>query len=81
MEITLHTLQEKDFHPNKNFAISLMANSLNLNSIYLLLYFRNLSSIAYIIEIKNQKLLIFISLKSTNLIKVANLNYVYILIM
>ena len=37
--------------------------------------------IAYIIEIQNQNSLIFISLKSTNLIKVANLNYVYILIM
>ena len=36
--------------------------------------------IAYIIETQNQNLLIFISLKSTNLIKVANLYYVYILI-
>ena len=46
------TLQEKNFNWNLNFAISLMANLLNLNSGYNYM-FTNLSMIAYIIA--NQK--------------------------
>ena len=38
--------KEENFHCNLNFAISLMANSLNLNTAYYI--FRNLSMIAYI---------------------------------
>ena len=49
---------------------SLMANSLNLNSVYYYI-FRNLSMIAYIIEIQNQNSLIFNSVNSTNLSQVA----------
>ena len=41
-------VQEEDFHWNLNFAISLMGNSLNLNSTYYFI-FRNLSMIAYIV--------------------------------
>ena len=50
------TLQEESFHWNLNFAISLTANLLNLNSSYYFI-FLNLSMIAYITEI--QKLIIF----------------------
>ena len=44
------TLQEENFHWNLNFAFSLMANSLNLNSAYYYT-FRNLSMKASMIEI------------------------------
>ena len=44
------TLQEENFYWYLNFAFSLMANSLNLNSAYYYT-FRNLSMIAYMIEI------------------------------
>ena len=48
------TLREEDFHWNLNFAIPLMANSLNLNSANYYI-FRNLSMIAYIIGIQKSK--------------------------
>ena len=44
-----NTLCEQNFHSNLNFAISLMANSLNLNSACNY-FFWNLSIIVYIIE-------------------------------
>ena len=78
--ITTDTLQEPHFHWNLNFAISLMANSLNLNSAYNYV-FRNLSMIAYMIEFQNQNSLIFLSLKLTSLSQVAKLNAVYIFIL
>ena len=46
-----YTLQEEMFDWNLNLAISLMVNSLNLNSAYYYI-FRNLSMIAYMIEIQ-----------------------------
>ena len=48
--ITRSTLQGKDVHWNLSFAIFLLANSLDSNSAYYY-NFRNLSMIAYIIEI------------------------------
>ena len=48
------TLKEENFYWNLNFVISLMANSLNLKFAYSFI-FRNLSTIAYIIEIQNSK--------------------------
>ena len=57
---------------NVNFAISLLANWLNLNSAYYEI-FSNLSMIAYIFEIQKQN--------STNLSQVAKLNSVYIFIL
>ena len=54
MRVWKFTLQEEKFHWNLNFAISLMANSLNFNSAYYT-SFRNLSIIAYIIEIQKSK--------------------------
>ena len=48
------TLQEGKFHWNINFAISLMANSLNLNSTYLKI-FKIFSMIAYTIEVLRSK--------------------------
>ena len=65
--ISLTTLQEENFHWTLKFAILLMENPLNLNSAYSYI-FRNLSMIAYIIEIqKNQNLLILNSVNLTNL--------------
>ena len=48
------TLKEEDFHLNLYFAITLMVNLLNINyaSYYI---FRNLSIIAYIIEIQKSQ--------------------------
>ena len=46
--------REENFHWNSNIVISLMANSLNLNSAYLKI-FTNLSMIAYIIEFQKSK--------------------------
>ena len=46
-----YTLQEEMFDWNLNLAISLMVNSLNLNSAYYYI-FRNLSMTAYMIEIQ-----------------------------
>ena len=50
----LITLQEENIHRNLNYAISLKSNSLNLNSAYYYI-FRNLSMIAFIIEIQKSK--------------------------
>ena len=47
-------LQEANSHWNLNLAISLMAYSLNINSAYYFI-FRNLSMIAYIIEVQKSK--------------------------
>ena len=60
--------------------IPLMAISLNLNSAYYY-SFRNLSTIAYIIEIQKSKLVIFNSVNLTNLSEDAKLNSVYIFIL
>ena len=50
------TLQEENFQWNLNFAISLMASSLNFKFRLLLHYvFGNLSMTAYIIEIQKSK--------------------------
>ena len=49
-----HTLQEEDSDWNLNFAISLMANSLNSNSVYYYIL-RNLIMIASIFEIQKSK--------------------------
>ena len=46
-----HTLRVENFQCNLIFSISLMAISLNSNSVYYY-SFRNLSMIAYIIEIQ-----------------------------
>ena len=69
-----HTLKPENFQWNLNFAITLMANSLNLNCAYDYV-FRNLSMLAYIIEIqKIQNLLKFISMNLTNLSQVTKLH-------
>ena len=47
-------LQEENFPGNLNFASSLMANSLNLNSAHNYI-FGNLSMIAYIIEMQKSE--------------------------
>ena len=47
-------LREENFHWNLNFAISLMANSRNLNSAHDKTL-RNLSMIAYMIKIQKSK--------------------------
>ena len=67
-------LQERNFHCNLNFAISLMANLLNLNSAYYYIL-RNLLMLAYTMNFKNQNLLIhvFNSVNVTNLSQVAEL--------
>ena len=49
------TLREENSHWNLSFAISLLANSLNLNSVYYYIYGR-ISMRGYIIEIQKQKL-------------------------
>ena len=40
-DIAILTLQAQNFHWNLNFAISLMANSLNLNFAYLKVFFKS----------------------------------------
>ena len=55
-------LQEENSGLHLNFAILLMANSLNLNSSYLYI-FTNLFMIVYIIEIQKSNSLIFNSVK------------------
>ena len=51
-DYSVTTLQEENFHWNSNFAIWLMGNSLNLNSVFYYI-FRNFSMIGCIIEIQN----------------------------
>ena len=72
--------KRRNFHWNSNFAISLMAKSLNLNS-DCYHNIRNFSIIAFIIEIQNQNLLIFNPVTLTNLSQVAKLNSKYIFIL
>ena len=61
---------EENFHWNLNFAISLMANWLNPDSAYYDI-FRNLSTLAYMIEIHKSKFPNkFDSLNLTNLSQV-----------
>ena len=55
----MRILQHESYHWNLIFAISLMANSLNLNSAYFYI-FRNLSMIAQMIEIQEYKFTISI---------------------
>ena len=76
------TLQEGNFHWNLNFAISLMANLLNLNSAYYYIL-RNLLMLAYTMNFKNQNSLIhvFNSVNVTNLSQVAELNSLCIFIL
>ena len=50
----LTTLQEEKFHCNLSFAISLMANTLILNSVFYYI-FRKLSMVAHIHVFKIQK--------------------------
>ena len=71
----------RNFHWNLYFAISLVANSLNLNYAYYY-DFRNLSVIAYMIEIRKSKfanVVFFMNL--TNLRHAAKLNSLYIFIL
>ena len=76
-----HTLQEENFHWNLNFAISLMANSRNLNSAHDNTL-RNLSMIAYIIKIQISKFAnIFNFMNLNNLNEVVKSNSVYIFIL
>ena len=51
---SMSILQDESFHRNLNFAISLMAKSLDLNSAYNYIY-RNLSMIASMTEIQESK--------------------------
>ena len=75
------TLQELNFHWNLNFAISLMTNSLNFNSMYYYI-FENILMIAYYTaKIWKSHLAIFNSVNLANLSQVAKLNSVYILIL
>ena len=60
-------LQEENFPGNLNFASSLMANSLNLNSAHNYI-FGNLSMIAYVIEMQKSE---FANIDLTNLSQVA----------
>ena len=53
--IVANTLQERNFHRNLNFAILLMAKSLNFNSAYYYIV-GNLSMIGYIIEFEKLEL-------------------------
>ena len=70
---TVLILWDKNFYWDINFAILLMADFLNSN-------FRNLSMIQ--LKFKNQNLLIFNSVNSTNLSQVAKLNFMlYIFIL
>ena len=73
-----YTLQEKKFHWNLNFVISLMANWLNFNSPNYKI-FKNLLMMAY--TTKPQNFLIFNSLNLTILGKFAKLDSVYIFIL
>ena len=57
--VVLSVLQDESFHWILNFAILLMANLLNLNSAYYHI-FRNLSMMAYMIEIQESK---FVNIK------------------
>ena len=78
--ITQHTLLDKNFHvTNTNFAISLMVNTLSLNSASLFYFiYKCLDDSLYNWNFKNQNLLIF---NSVNLTKAAKLNSVYIFIL
>ena len=78
-----NTQQEENLNWVLIFAILLMANSLNLNSAHYARYyiFRNLSMVAYIINIQNQNSLIFNSVNLTILSQAAKLNSVYIFIL
>ena len=73
------TLQEGNFHWNLNFAISLMANLLHLNSAYYHIL-RNVLMLANTVNFKNQNLLIFDSVNVTNLSQDAELNSLCIFI-
>ena len=74
------TLQLENFYWNLNFAISLMANSLNLNSLFHLLYFQeSFNDICmYKLKFKNQNLLKFNCVNLTHLSQVAKFHSVYI---
>ena len=52
----MYTQTEKKIYWNLNFAISLMADLLNLNSAYYYYIFRNLSMTVYIIGIQKSAL-------------------------
>ena len=66
-------LQEEHFHWNLNFAIRVIAISLNLNSVH--------AMIAYIMNFKIKNLLIFQSVNLLILGQVAKLNTVCVLIL
>ena len=51
------TLEEEKFYWNLNFAISIMANSLNLDSAYYI--YRNLSMIAYHYSFRNLSMIAY----------------------
>ena len=76
MYLSLITPHKENFH--WNFAILLMANSLNFNSAYYHIFRESLSD-SY--NIKNQNSLISNYVNLTNLSKVAKLNFVYIFVL
>ena len=77
----LYTLQEENFYWNITFTISIVANSLNLNSAYYYI-FRSLSMIGYLwLKFKNQNTLALNSVNLTKLSRFDKLNSVIIFIL
>ena len=74
-----NALQEESFHWNLDFTISIMVDSRNLNTTCFI--FRNLSIIAYTIEIQKSKFANIKSVNFTNLSQVTKLKSVYIFIL
>ena len=48
-------LREENFHWNSNTVISLMTNSLNLNSSYLKIFYKTFNDSLYILEVQKSK--------------------------
>ena len=65
--LKVNTLQDDNFQMNLNFVISLMANTLNFNAVYFFVIFKNVSTIAYILNIQKSKLSNKIRLNSVKL--------------
>ena len=58
--LSMFTLPEENFHWSLNFAISPMANSLNLNPVYYYIFRRSLNDIACITENKKIKIRLYL---------------------
>ena len=65
--LKLNILQEENFQMNLNFAISLMAKTLNFTVVYFFVIFKNLSMIAYILNIQKSIFFYKSVLNSVNL--------------